>query len=65
VLDSGTSIPIQRIALHAARVTLPNANGDLVSFQASIPPELRQWWTALGGDDAAWENALSCRLNDS
>ncbi len=50
VLPSGKVLALERVALHCARVTVK----DLVDVRAPIPRELREWWSAVGGEDAAW-----------
>jgi hypothetical protein len=57
-------IPLTRIALHAARVRVPTAAGELVAL-APIPEELRVLWSELGGDAGAWDTAVSCDLSDA
>ncbi len=56
-LASGRVLPLDRIALHAARVTL-----DGVAIDSRVPDVLLATWLALGGDDAAWEKALTWPL---
>lgn len=56
-LPTGRVLSFDRIALHAARVTL----GDVV-IESPLPAPLRAVWVALGGDDAAWEKALTWPL---
>jgi 23S rRNA pseudouridine955/2504/2580 synthase/23S rRNA pseudouridine1911/1915/1917 synthase len=56
-LPSGRVVPLGRIALHAARVTVPTQVID-----APIPAELRDLWLSLGGDPAAWDTAVSWPL---
>jgi 23S rRNA-/tRNA-specific pseudouridylate synthase len=58
VLPKGRILAPSRIALHAARVIVPGAQG-LVEARAPIPPELAETWSALGGEDGAWDRALS------
>jgi 23S rRNA pseudouridine1911/1915/1917 synthase len=57
-LPSGRVLSFGRIALHAARVRVPRADGSLLDVRARVPAELREWWRAAGGDDAAWEVAV-------
>lgn len=59
-LPSGRVLALDRIALHAARVTLAGR-----PIEAPIPEKLRQTWLALGGDGAAWEKALTWPLPES
>ena len=56
-LPGGRVLAFDRIALHAARVTL-----DGVAIDSPVPEKLRATWLALGGDDAAWEKALTWPL---
>ncbi len=58
-LPNGRVVAFDRIALHAARVTL--AGEAIVS---PIPPALAATWLALGGDAASWDQALACSLAD-
>jgi 23S rRNA pseudouridine1911/1915/1917 synthase len=44
---------IERIMLHAARVSVPQG-----TFEAPLPEPMRALWSALLGDEAAWERAL-------
>jgi len=57
--SSGSIVAPARIALHAARVTVPDAAGQAITVRAPIPPALRAIWEAAGGRDAAWEDAVS------
>jgi 23S rRNA pseudouridine1911/1915/1917 synthase len=54
---SGKVLAFDRIALHAARVTL----GD-TAIESPVPEKLRALWRALGGDAEAWEKALTWPL---
>jgi 23S rRNA-/tRNA-specific pseudouridylate synthase len=64
VLEGGRVIPLGRIALHAARVTVPSARASIPLVAISpIPCDLSQLWLALGGDPSAWDIALSCALD--
>ncbi len=58
---AGHVIPLRRIALHAARVTVPEARGPLEA-RAEVPEDLREIWSALGGDPRAWDTAISCDI---
>lgn len=55
----GSIVAPARIALHAARVTVPDRAGRLVTVRAPVPAAIRAIWTAAGGQDAAWEDAVS------
>jgi 23S rRNA-/tRNA-specific pseudouridylate synthase len=52
-LPGGRVLAFDRIALHAARVTLDGA-----AIDSPVPEKLRATWLGLGGDGAAWEKAL-------
>lgn len=59
VLDDGRVVPTTRIALHAARVTVPTGDRE-VTVEAPVPEELRKVWEALGGSAEAWDTAVRC-----
>jgi RluA family pseudouridine synthase len=61
-LPGGRVVAPGRIALHAARVTVPRDDGALLEIRSPLPPELVELWSALGGDPAAWEVSASCAL---
>jgi 23S rRNA-/tRNA-specific pseudouridylate synthase len=64
-LPNGRVLEVRRIALHAARVAVPNASGEgLLTVEAPVPPELCDLWTALGGDTKAWDIAVECVLEE-
>ena len=56
-LPSGKVLAFDWIALHAARVTIFASVLD-----APIPALLRETWSALGGDDGAWADAVGRTL---
>jgi 23S rRNA-/tRNA-specific pseudouridylate synthase len=62
-LPSGRVIEPGRIALHAARVVVPNETNRPVVAASPVPLALRELWAALGGDGSAWELATSCALD--
>jgi len=62
-LPTGRVLQPGRIALHAARVVVPGADGQPLVISSPVPPELRSLWSALGGEGAAWEGALACALD--
>lgn len=62
VLDDGDVLSLRRIALHAARVTVPTKGGVARSFDAPIPDGLRAVWARLGGAGDLWDTAVSCTL---
>jgi 23S rRNA-/tRNA-specific pseudouridylate synthase len=53
VLENGAVSSVPRIALHAARVSVPGAEAV-----APIPEELRALWRSLGGEPESWRLAL-------
>lgn len=53
--SDGRVTQLGRIALHAARVVVPDSSGSPWAVEAPIPRDFRRWWAALGGDDAAWD----------
>ena len=59
-LSGGRTVALGRIALHAARVSVPDARGNALVALAPIPVELTRAWTELGGAPEAWDTALSC-----
>jgi 23S rRNA pseudouridine1911/1915/1917 synthase len=61
-LAGGRTVALLRIALHAARVTVPDASGEPRMAAAPVPPELTRAWAELGGASEAWDMALSCEL---
>jgi 23S rRNA pseudouridine1911/1915/1917 synthase len=62
-LHGGRTVSLARIALHAARVTVPDASGAPIVAAAPVPLELTRAWTELGGAPEAWDMALSCKLD--
>jgi 23S rRNA pseudouridine1911/1915/1917 synthase len=61
-LASGRVLELRRVALHAARVVVPGANGARLVAISTVPLELAELWTALGGEPGAWERAAACPL---
>ena len=61
-LADGRVVALARIALHAARVTVPDAKGEPLVAAAPIPGELVGAWRDLGGAPEAWDTAVSCAL---
>jgi 23S rRNA pseudouridine1911/1915/1917 synthase len=57
-LPDGRVLPLRRIALHAARVTVPRPSGPALVIDSPIPVELRELWTSLGGEDDVWRRAV-------
>lgn len=62
-LPNGRVLELRRIALHAARVVVPGAGGAALVVESLVPAELRNLWSALGGDGGAWHVATSCALD--
>lgn len=62
-LPSGRVLEPNRVALHAARVVVPGADGRPITVSSPVPPELLSLWSALGGEASAWEGALACVLD--
>ncbi|MFO0613125.1 MAG: RluA family pseudouridine synthase [Polyangiaceae bacterium] len=56
VASDGRVLPLDRILLHASRVRLARG-GRTLEIIAPVPLELREAWSALDGDERAW-NAL-------
>jgi 23S rRNA pseudouridine1911/1915/1917 synthase len=48
-----------RVALHALRVVVPDSAGGTLVALAPVPDALKDMWSALGGEAAAWELAAS------
>lgn len=61
-LATGRVLQPARIALHAARVVVPAADGSPLVAVSPVPAELAELWSALGGDAGAWEGSTSCVL---
>jgi 23S rRNA pseudouridine1911/1915/1917 synthase len=61
-LESGRVVALARIALHAARVTVPGEAGEALIAEAPIPQELARVWEELGGAPEAWNTAVTCEL---
>jgi 23S rRNA pseudouridine1911/1915/1917 synthase len=62
-LPGGRTVSLARIALHAARVSVPDASGAPIVAAAPVPVELMRAWTELGGAAEAWDMAVSCELD--
>lgn len=56
-LPTGKVLPFERIALHAARVTVFGS-----AIDSSVAPLLRETWGALGGVEGDWDRAIGCAL---
>lgn len=59
------SAPTPRIALHAARVVVPDpaqgpGSGPALVATAPVPAAVARVWAELGGAPEAWDTALSC-----
>jgi 23S rRNA-/tRNA-specific pseudouridylate synthase len=61
-LPGGRVIEPGRIALHAARVVVPDDGGRPVVGASPVPAALIDLWSVLGGAPAAWELLESCAL---
>ena len=61
-LPNGRTVALTRIALHAARVTVPSSRGESLVASAPAPPELARVWSDLGGAAEAWDRAVSCEV---
>lgn len=59
-LPGGAVIALDRVALHAARVTVPGPDGEALVVSAPIPDALLAAWGSLGGAAEAWNTAVSC-----
>lgn len=59
-MSDGRVTELGRIALHAARVVVPDSSGSPWVVEAPVPADFRRWWAALGGDDAAWDLCAAC-----
>lgn len=68
-LGGGKVLGIGRIALHAARVTVPvdfdRPDAPPRELSAPVPEALRDLWSALGGKGEAWDTALQCDVSRS
>ena len=64
VLGSGRVLGLERIMLHAARVSVPRPSGDALVIDAKVPAAMTDLWLALGGDALAWDTAIACILPD-
>jgi 23S rRNA-/tRNA-specific pseudouridylate synthase len=64
-LANGRVVELRRVALHASRVAVPDADGGRVLAVAPIPAELQDLWSALGGEPSAWERCDACSLASS
>jgi 23S rRNA pseudouridine1911/1915/1917 synthase len=62
---SGRVVALARIALHAARVAVPDERGEALVATAPAPPLLARAWTDLGGAPEAWDTAVTCALGTS
>jgi 23S rRNA pseudouridine1911/1915/1917 synthase len=62
-LPGGRIVSLARIALHAARVSVPDEHGAPLVAAAPVPAELTRAWTELGGAAEAWDMAMSCELD--
>lgn len=58
VLPSGEVRSVDRIALHAAWVEIGLPRSQHWMVRARVPEQLRELWTALGGDSVSLEDSL-------
>jgi RluA family pseudouridine synthase len=58
VLRSGRVVGLRRIALHAALVIVPRTSAGMLEVRSPVPAELKELWSALGGQDEAWGRAI-------
>jgi 23S rRNA pseudouridine955/2504/2580 synthase/23S rRNA pseudouridine1911/1915/1917 synthase len=58
----GSVRSIERVALHALWVTLPDECGDTWHISSDFPSDLMCLWQAWGGDERAWEVAAASEL---
>lgn len=61
-MAGGRVVEPRRIALHAARVVVPDEHSTPRAIEAPVPPELETLWTELGGASSAWEVCANCAL---
>jgi RluA family pseudouridine synthase len=61
-MAGGRVLELRRVALHAARVVVPDEHGAPLVVTAPTPPDLVDLWSALGGDAHAWDVSTSCAL---
>jgi 23S rRNA pseudouridine955/2504/2580 synthase/23S rRNA pseudouridine1911/1915/1917 synthase len=62
-LTNGRVLAPGRIALHAARVVVPDGRGRPWTVVSDIPESLLDLGLALGIGRAEWEGAASCELH--
>jgi 23S rRNA pseudouridine1911/1915/1917 synthase len=58
-LADGRVVALSRIALHAARVVVPDARGEPLVALAPVPDALTRAWSALGGAPVDWDAAVA------
>ncbi len=57
-LPGGKVVALKRVALHAARITVPRADGTFLVVDAPVPLDLTDLWALLSGDPTAWRTAI-------
>jgi 23S rRNA-/tRNA-specific pseudouridylate synthase len=62
-LPGGRVLELRRVALHAARVVVPDPRGGVLVIASPVPEELAALWTSLGGISDAWEAATACAID--
>ncbi len=61
VLPTGQVLEPRRIALHALRVIVPgDPGGSPLTLLAPVPHDLRELWSALGGNARSWDLSATC-----
>jgi 23S rRNA-/tRNA-specific pseudouridylate synthase len=58
-LPGGRVLALERIFLHAARITIPGRDGAPLTVTDEVPPALHETWASLGGAADAWDTALA------
>jgi 23S rRNA-/tRNA-specific pseudouridylate synthase len=62
-LAAGRVLGVGRVALHAARVVVPDERGERLVIESPVPGQLAFLWLALGGVPEAWEASASCAID--
>ncbi len=62
-LAGGRVLGVGRVALHAARVVVPDERGERLVIESPVPGPLANLWLALGGVPEAWEASASCAID--
>jgi RluA family pseudouridine synthase len=64
-LASGKVLPLRRVALHCARISVPRDDGALLVVVSPVPAGIADLWVSIGGEPSAWDIAVSCPLGAS